>query len=213
VAIPQAIAEPTVSLTVNQGGCDMSYTSLERTTSIVGFEKLMMAYMAPVVNEIDRQGLALAHYSTFNTLNTAIALVRQDPARAEGVLEDLADLFRQALADPSQVVCLSDEVALARRYLRIEQARFGPRLRVQWSLDPRTDGVRMGPLASRAQRTSVLEKIAEIAQEAEPGPLLELVTLEMGSFGRVGRQCPTLQYRHGALAAARGALQCHNRVG
>jgi oxepin-CoA hydrolase / 3-oxo-5,6-dehydrosuberyl-CoA semialdehyde dehydrogenase len=33
--------------------------------------------------------------------------------------------------------------------------------------DPRTEGVRMGPLASRAQRTSVLDKIAEIAQEAE----------------------------------------------
>jgi len=33
--------------------------------------------------------------------------------------------------------------------------------------DPRTEGVRMGPLASRAQRASVLEKVAEIAQEAE----------------------------------------------
>ena len=33
----------------------------------------------------------------FNTLNTAIALVRVDPARAEGVLEDLAELFRVAL--------------------------------------------------------------------------------------------------------------------
>jgi two-component system sensor histidine kinase AlgZ len=88
----------------------------------------------------------IAPHFLFNTLNTAIALIRQDPARAEGVLEDLADLFRQALADPSQVVCLSDEVALARRYLRIEQARFGPRLRVQWRLDPRTDGVRVLPL-------------------------------------------------------------------
>ncbi len=32
--------------------------------------------------------------------------------------------------------------------------------------DPREDGVRMGPLASRAQRESVREKVAEIAQEA-----------------------------------------------
>jgi two-component system sensor histidine kinase AlgZ len=30
----------------------------------------------------------------FNTLNTALALVRLDPPRAEGVLEDLAELFR-----------------------------------------------------------------------------------------------------------------------
>ncbi|MCC7124452.1 MAG: aldehyde dehydrogenase family protein, partial [Acidobacteria bacterium] len=33
--------------------------------------------------------------------------------------------------------------------------------------DPRQDGVRMGPLASRAQVDSVREKVAEIAQEAE----------------------------------------------
>ncbi len=88
----------------------------------------------------------IAPHFLFNTLNTAIALVRQDPARAEGVLEDLADLFRQAFADPSQVVSLSDEVTLARRYLRIEQVRFGPRLRVQWALDPRADDARVPSL-------------------------------------------------------------------
>ena len=38
----------------------------------------------------------------FNTLNTALALVRLDPARAEGVLEDLAELFRVALADSGE---------------------------------------------------------------------------------------------------------------
>jgi len=88
----------------------------------------------------------IAPHFLFNTLNTAIALVRQDPARAEAVLEDLADLFRQALADPAQPVCLSDELALARRYLRIEQVRFGSRLRVHWALDPRADGARVPPL-------------------------------------------------------------------
>ena len=35
----------------------------------------------------------------FNALNTAIALVRVDPERAESVLEDLSELFRVALAD------------------------------------------------------------------------------------------------------------------
>ncbi len=82
----------------------------------------------------------------FNTLNTAVALVRQDPARAEAVLEDLADLFRHALAEPGESVTLAQEVALARRYLAIEQVRFGDRLRVEWSLDPRADGARVPPL-------------------------------------------------------------------
>ena len=38
----------------------------------------------------------------FNTLNSAIALVRDDPARAETLLEDLSDLFRHALADQGE---------------------------------------------------------------------------------------------------------------
>lgn len=85
----------------------------------------------------------------FNTLNTALALVRVDPARAEGVLEDLAELFRVALADhhdPSASVSLAEEVELARRYLAIEQIRFGTRLKVQWELDPEADGARVPPL-------------------------------------------------------------------
>jgi two-component system sensor histidine kinase AlgZ len=82
----------------------------------------------------------------FNTLNSAIALVQIDPARAEGVLEDLAELFRVALADATASVTLAEEVELAKRYLAIEQIRFGDRLRVTWRLDPTTDNAKLPPL-------------------------------------------------------------------
>jgi two-component system sensor histidine kinase AlgZ len=82
----------------------------------------------------------------FNTLNSAVALVRQDPARAEAVLEDLADLFRHALADRGEAVTLSEEVSLARRYLAIEQVRFGDRLQVEWALDARAGGAKVPPM-------------------------------------------------------------------
>ena len=82
----------------------------------------------------------------FNTLNTALALVRLDPARAEGVLEDLAELFRVAISDSSESVSLAEEVALAQRYLDIEQIRFGERLRVSWELDPDAGAARVPPL-------------------------------------------------------------------
>lgn len=72
----------------------------------------------------------------FNTLNTAIALVQIEPARAEAVLEDLAELFRQALTSPHLRASLAEEVDLAQRYLRIEQLRFGERLTLNWTLDP-----------------------------------------------------------------------------
>jgi two-component system sensor histidine kinase AlgZ len=82
----------------------------------------------------------------FNTLNSALGLVRRDPARAEALLEDLAELFRVALADGAAAVSLGDEIELARRYLAIEQTRFGTRLQVHWQLDPAAAGARLPPL-------------------------------------------------------------------
>lgn len=82
----------------------------------------------------------------FNTLNSAIALVRAEPAKAEALLEDLSDLFRHALKDPGSSVTLGEELSLARRYLAIEQVRFGERLQVQWDLDVRAEAARLPPL-------------------------------------------------------------------
>jgi two-component system sensor histidine kinase AlgZ len=82
----------------------------------------------------------------FNTLNTALALVRVDPARAEEVLEDLAELFRVALSDHGASVSLGEEVELARRYLAIEQIRFGERLTIDWQLDEQAASARVPPL-------------------------------------------------------------------
>ena len=82
----------------------------------------------------------------FNTLNSAIALVRQEPARAEGLLEDLSDLFRAALAEHGESVTLAQEIDLAKHYLSIEQVRFGERLQVQWTLDPAANTAKLPPL-------------------------------------------------------------------
>ena len=82
----------------------------------------------------------------FNTLNSAIALVRAEPAKAETLLEDLSDLFRHALIDQGQSVSLGDEIALARRYLAIEQVRFGERLQLEWSIDVHANAALLPPL-------------------------------------------------------------------
>jgi two-component system, LytTR family, sensor histidine kinase AlgZ len=82
----------------------------------------------------------------FNSLNSAIALVREDPARAERLLEDLSELFRHALVSKGDAVTLDEEVQVARHYLAIEQVRFGDRLRVEWSIDPRAGEAKVPPL-------------------------------------------------------------------
>ncbi|MGD0577465.1 MAG: histidine kinase [Bryobacteraceae bacterium] len=66
----------------------------------------------------------------FNTINSILALLREDAPRAEEMLERLARLLRFALdSQQAPVVRLSEELRLVTDYLEIEHARFGDRLR------------------------------------------------------------------------------------
>ena len=114
----------------------------------------------------------------FNTLNSAIALVRAEPARAEALLEDLSDLFRHALEEHAQAVTLEQEIALAKRYLGIEQVRFGARLQVEWALDPQACQARLPPL--------LLQPLVENAvrhgvEPSERGATVRISTQRRGS--------------------------------
>ena len=114
----------------------------------------------------------------FNTLNSAIALVRLDPHKAEGLLEDLSELFRVALADATAVVSLDAEIELSRRYLDIEQIRFDGRLRIHWQLDPAAGGAKVPPL--------LLQPLVEnaVRHGVEPndaGGDVEITTRRLGS--------------------------------
>ena len=82
----------------------------------------------------------------FNALNTALALVQISPQQAEAVLEDLAQLFRVALAETGASVSLDEEIDLAQRYLAIEKLRFGDRLQVVWDLDAAAAQAMLPPL-------------------------------------------------------------------
>jgi len=71
----------------------------------------------------------------FNSLNTIASLTQIDPRQAEQAVENLADLFRNSMADAGHQVALGDELALSRRYLEIEKLRLGERLRLRWCID------------------------------------------------------------------------------
>lgn len=100
----------------------------------------------------------------FNSLNSAIALVREEPAKAESLLEDLSELFRHALADSRESRPLWQELELARHYLAIEQVRFGDRLQVEWQLDDSAAKAKLPPL--------ILQPLVENAVKhgVEPSP-------------------------------------------
>jgi LytS/YehU family sensor histidine kinase len=65
----------------------------------------------------------------FNTLNSILALIPENPVAAERMTERLAALLRFALdSNDRRTVSLEQELKIATDYLEIEKTRFGPRL-------------------------------------------------------------------------------------
>ncbi|MEK7303696.1 MAG: histidine kinase [Pseudomonadota bacterium] len=68
----------------------------------------------------------------FNTMNIIASLIRSAPDKAETAVVDMADLFRTMLGVSENLVPVSNEIAIAKKYLDIETLRLDNRLRVDW---------------------------------------------------------------------------------
>jgi two-component system, LytTR family, sensor kinase len=89
--------------------------------------------------QLQALNMQLHPHFLFNTLNSISALMHRDVRAADRMLARLEDLLRLTLAKSgTQEVPLRDELELLEPYLEIEQTRFGPRLTVEWALDPLT---------------------------------------------------------------------------
>lgn len=90
-----------------------------------------------VRTELDALRTKLQPHFLFNALNTVVGLARgAHGERAADVAADLGDLLRFSLAESSDAVPFDAEREMVERYVAIEQARLGERLRVTWSVDP-----------------------------------------------------------------------------
>jgi two-component system LytT family sensor kinase len=80
----------------------------------------------------------------FNSLNSIHALIREDPDRAEKMLDELSEFLRYSLASNKVTeVALRDELEAVRNYLAIEQIRFEDRLDVGFDIAPSTEEFRV----------------------------------------------------------------------
>jgi hypothetical protein len=73
----------------------------------------------------------------FNSLNSIGALAGSDPAASRRMCLLLSEFLRSSLRlGAREAIPLSEEVAIARSFLAIEQVRFGERLRVETEIEP-----------------------------------------------------------------------------
>ena len=83
----------------------------------------------------------------FNALNTIADLIGSEPAKAEAMIEKLAEVFRYALAcSQAGSIPVAEEFEFLRTYLAIEQTRFGERLRVEMAMEPGVAHAQIPPL-------------------------------------------------------------------
>jgi two-component system sensor histidine kinase AlgZ len=83
----------------------------------------------------------------YNSLNSISALTGSDVAGARRMCLLLGEFLRNTLdVSARQRIPLADELALADRYLKIEQVRFGSRLRVEQRVDDDATGCLVPPL-------------------------------------------------------------------
>lgn len=72
----------------------------------------------------------------YNSLGAIASFVRTDPDRARELLLEFADFTRYSFSRHGEYTTLSEELRSIERYLMLEQARFGDRLRVVLRIAP-----------------------------------------------------------------------------
>ena len=124
-----------------------SYAALLAGVLAIYFHLRNRAF-SPALAEARLQALQarIRPHFLFNSLNAVLSLVRHDTRRAEAALEDLAELFRNLMADTRDLVPLRDELALCRQYLELEHLRLGERLRVEWRVAEGVDAALVPPM-------------------------------------------------------------------
>ncbi len=102
----------------------------------------------------------------YNALTAIASFVRSDPSRARDLLVDFADFTRYSFASHGQFTTLSDELLAIDRYLRLEHARFGDRLKLTLRIEPETLPVAvpflvLQPLVENAVRHGIERKVGQ----------------------------------------------------
>src|SRR4051812_46705725 len=115
--------------------CGRAVATHERTRQLRLRESQLEAQLARA--HLDALRLEIQPHFLFNTLNSLAALIRaNDNTAALSMLLGLSDVMRDTLdRTDAQVAPLGRELELIRKYVELQRARFGDRLRVRYQIE------------------------------------------------------------------------------
>ena len=116
-------------------------------TRVVGEAAALVSAMVQL-SEMEAQGERLARaelralraqispHFIYNALAAVASFIHSRPEEARELLTEFAEFIRYAFARQRAYVTVADELRYVEKYLRLEQARFGERLKVRVQVDP-----------------------------------------------------------------------------
>lgn len=125
-----------------------AFTGMALAVLLLAYFRLRAASLSTSLHDARLQALQarIRPHFLFNSINAVLSIVRADPKRAETALEDMADLFRMAMAENQDMVLLRREVELSRQYMALEKLRLGERLAENWQIDDAVNDAMIPPL-------------------------------------------------------------------
>jgi two-component system LytT family sensor kinase len=123
-------------------------------------EKLLMAA------RVEALASQINPHFLFNTLTSISSLIRSQPETARMLIVKLSGLLRRLLRSQEHFVTLREELEAIDEYLDIESIRFGPKLRIEKSIDPDTldvvvPSMLLQPLVENSIKHGLAPKIGE----------------------------------------------------
>jgi two-component system LytT family sensor kinase len=114
----------------------------------------------------------------YNSLTAIASFTRTDPDRARDLLLEFADFTRYALRRGGEFTTLAEELRNTERYLVLEQARFGGRLRVSLRVAPEVLPIAVPFLVLQP----LVENAVRHGLEGHPDPVrVSIVAADSGS--------------------------------
>lgn len=130
-------AEMTVYIMIYSVSCLILMAAMEESQTNSNLALDLRLNSARKESELRHIRTSLNPHFLFNSLNTIKSLTSENPEKAKAAIVCLSEILRSSLRmTRNDTIILSEELALIRSYLEMQQLRFGERLACEFRIDP-----------------------------------------------------------------------------